>query len=113
MDYIGPFGAQQLGELTSRIAIPNSLLYEYKPLDPTIGIDFPVTPVKDHDMVSAALEQLTFLLEYDAFTTLLLVMTMNENYLHSSPFPACPVCPEGVRNNSQFGTYMTPFRPPT
>ncbi len=60
--------------------------------------------------MAGALQELTLLLEDDVFPPVLLVMTMNEDYLHNLPFPAWLPSGDRSRINSQFGTYVTPFR---
>jgi hypothetical protein len=88
MDYIWLLGPKQFGKFCSRVAIPDSLLYQYQPLDSRIGIHLEIASTVDHDLVSGALQELALLLEDNVFASRLLVMTMNEDYLQNLPFPA-------------------------
>jgi hypothetical protein len=82
MDEIWPLGAQQLGKFSPRVVSPDGLPYQHQSLNPGIGVNLPITSTVGHDIVPRALQEFALLLEDDVFTARLLVIIVNEDYLH-------------------------------
>jgi hypothetical protein len=83
VDNIRSLGAQQFGKLVLSVAIPDRLLQKHQSLDAGVGVRLKIASAVQHNLVSSVLQHMTFLVEYDVFAAGLLVMTMNENDLHS------------------------------
>ena len=110
MNHIRLLGPQHLAEFLLHPGIPNGFLDQHESLDFGIGVQPLIAPDENYHLVSGALQQLAFLLEDDVLTSGLLIMAMDQDYLHSLPFPVCKPRLHGRRTKSQFGTYSTPFR---
>jgi hypothetical protein len=82
MDEIRPLIAQQLGKFSARVVSPDGLLYQDQFFNPGIGVNLLITSTVGYDMVPSALQEFALLLEDDVFTSRLLVIVMNEDYLH-------------------------------
>ena len=73
---------QQLREFSSGISGPYGPPRQCQLFNPAIGLNLAITSTIGDNLMSVTLQEFPFLLKDDVFPSRLLVLIMNEDYLH-------------------------------
>jgi hypothetical protein len=82
VDEVWILPAQQLAKISPRVARPDGPPHQGQPLNSGIGFNLRVTSTVGNNFVPVPFQELAFLLEDYILAPRLLVVVMNEQYLH-------------------------------
>jgi hypothetical protein len=82
VDEIRVLPAQKLAKISPCVVRPDDPLHQRQPFNSGIGFNLPITSTVGHNLVPGLLQELTFLFENYILAPRLLVLVMNEYYLH-------------------------------